>query len=215
MLQTAWFYTRTNYQLCRWKGKELLITAWHLQILECCGSGFWNQCNPTTNLCSYILCISCTLSLETNTCFHSFEQSLNHIIILWFYLVYTPGLNKAVFYNISPTWQATCKVFRKLRGILCLRLCFCVHYPGESPGQVATLAHGIKWCTRPLDTSKCMVLHQDQLPTLPMERERAFNYSFCKYWTVAALASETNAILPPISAHISFAYYLVLDLVRL
>ncbi len=57
------------------------------------------------------------------------------------------------------------------------RLCFCVHYPGESPGHVATLAHGIKWCTRPRDTSKCMVLHQDQLPTLPMERERAFNYS--------------------------------------
>ncbi len=42
---------------------------------------------------------------------------------------------------------------------------------------MATLAPVIKWCTRPCDTSKCMVLHQDQLPTLPMERERAFNYS--------------------------------------
>ncbi len=91
--------------------------------------------------------------------------------------IYTSGLIKAVFYSISPTCQATCKVFRKLRCILWLRLCFCVHYPGESPGHVATLAHVLKWSTRSRDTSKCMVLHQDQLPTLPMERARAFNYS--------------------------------------
>jgi hypothetical protein len=107
-----------------------------------------------------------------------------------------------VFYSISSTCQATCNVFQKLQDLSRFRLCFCVLYPRESPGHVATLAHVLKWCTRPRDTSKCMILHQDQLPTLPMERERAFNYSI-------ALANTGRLRLWPLKPMQSYHLFLL------
>ncbi len=127
-------YNLKIFSICKYSSGRLRL--WPLKA-----------CNPTT-ICAQISFVYYLIPFfRDKYLFNSFEHSQNHIILLCFYLVYTPGLNKAVFYSISPTWQATCKVFRKLRGILWLRLCFCVLYLGESPGHVATLAHGKKWCT--------------------------------------------------------------------
>ncbi len=186
-----------------------------MQISDGCGSGF--ETNAILPACcahipfTYLFLYS---FFQRNTCFYSFRLSQKHIIILRFfllYVVYTQSIQGDFFIVLVPL-ASLMQSISKTASLSRFRLCFCVLYPRDSSGHVTTFAHGIKWCTRPRDTSKCMVLNQDQLPTLPMERERAFNYSIgsiCKYWNVAALASETNAILPPICAHISFVYYLI------
>ncbi len=158
-----YYHTHKNLK----KSNIPTMLKYNLKIFSICkySSGrlrLWSL-PPTTYMCWDILCILYLIPFfRDKYLFYSFEHSQNHIILLCGFnlCIYTAGLIKAVFYSISPTCQATCKLFQKLWGILWFRLCFCVHYPGESPGHVATLAHVLNWCTRSWDASNGAVLPQ-------------------------------------------------------